>query len=354
MEELKKIRKHFEKKLKEIVDPKVLETLEVEYLGRKGKLTQILRSLKNRTGAERRKIGKAANELKERLERLFAVAKKDLETKHLERSLREERIDVTAPGHSMPVGGVHPLTKAAREVIDIFGRMGFAVAEGPEAETERYNFDALNIPADHPAREMWDTLWLKPERTNPKSMPAGLAGKIRNPKLLMRTHTSPVQIRFMETHRPPFKIISPGRVFRHEATDASHDIQFWQLEGLAIGREVSVANLKWTLESFFNQFFQPKAGELAVEIRLRPSYFPFTEPSFEVDMRGGDGDWMEIAGAGMVHPQVLRNCGIDPNLWQGFAFGMGIDRLAMLKYKIPDIRLFRENDIKFLKQFIGK
>ena len=222
--------------------------------------------------------------------------------------------------------------------------MGFAVTEGPEVETEWYNFDALNIPADHPAREMWDTFWLK----QPKRVSAS------RQRLLMRTHTSPVQIRFMQhppAGGPPFKIISPGKGFRYEATDASHDIQFWQVEGLAVGKEVSIANFKATIGMFFEAFF--KNG---VEIRLRPSYFPFTEPSFEVDLRkrakaDTKNPWLEIAGAGMVHPEVLRNCGINPNEWQGFAFGMGIDRLAMLKYKIPDIRLFRQNDITFLKQF---
>ena len=211
------------------------------------------------------------------------------------------------------------------------------MAEGPGVVTEWYIFDALNIPADHPAREMWDTFWLKP--TNQKS-------KIKNQKLLLRTHTSPVQIRFMQTHKPPFKIISPGRVFRYEATDATHDFQLWMLEGLVVGREVSVANFKSVMEVFFKELLGS-----GIEARLRPSYFPFTEPSFEVDMRRGGGSWLEVFGAGMVHPQVLRNCGINPNEWQGFAFGGGIDRLAMLKYKIPDIRLFREDDIRLLRQF---
>ncbi|HEY4498012.1 MAG TPA: phenylalanine--tRNA ligase subunit alpha [Candidatus Paceibacterota bacterium] len=314
-----------------------LERLEIEYVGRKGELTTILRSLKNKSEEERKKIGKEANDLKEELKRRFAKLRRELEKELPGLRLKKERLDVTAPGIRRLVGGVHPITVTLRDVCRIFSTMGFAVAEGPEVETEWYNFDALNIPADHPAREMWDTFWLKP--TNQKS-------KIKNQKLLLRTHTSPVQIRFMQTHKPPFKIISPGRVFRYEATDATHDFQLWMLEGLVVGREVSVANFKSVMEVFFKELLGS-----GVEARLRPSYFPFTEPSFEVDMRRGGGSWLEVFGAGMVHPQVLRNCGINPNEWQGFAFGGGIDRLAMLKYKIPDIRLFREDDIRLLRQF---
>ena len=324
------LKRNFQESIKKARDIAALLRLETEYVGRRGKLTGVLRSLKDKNEEERRVIGKAANELKKYFKESLDAVMRELNISSLGDSLHRDRIDVTAPGIAPERGVLHPLTLITRQIIDIFGTMGFAVAEGPEVETEWYNFDALNIPADHPAREMWDTFWLR-----------------SNQRLLMRTHTSPVQIRFMQSHQPPFKIISPGKVFRYEATDASHDIQFWQVEGLAVGKEVSIANFKSTIETFFEQLFHAD-----VEIRLRPSYFPFTEPSFEVDMRmRGDQAWMEIAGAGMVHPEVLRNCGINPHEWQGFAFGMGIDRLAMLKYKIPDIRLFRENDLRFLKQF---
>lgn len=237
------------------------------------------------------------------------------------------KIDVTAPGKRPERGHLHPLTLVQNKAIDIFSSMGFEVAEGPEMETEYYNFDALNIPKNHPARDMWDTFWMK------------------NGKLL-RTHTSPVQIRYMEEHNPPFRIIAPGRTFRYEATDATHEAQFYQLEGLMIGKNITLANLKAVMEVFFQKFF----GSKDIQVRLRPSYFPFVEPGVEVDMKY-KGKWMEIAGAGMVHPKVLENMKIDSREWRGFAFGMGIDRLAMIKYKIDDIRLFYGSDLRFIKQF---
>ena len=243
---------------------------------------------------------------------------------------------------------MHPLTQVQRKVEEIFQSMGFSIVEGPEIETEWYNFDALNIPKDHPARDLWNTLWLKPQ--NQKS-------KIKNQKLLLRTHTSPVQVRYMEKNQPPLRIIVPGRVFRHEATDASHETNFYHIEGLMVDKNVSVANFKAIIQKFFQKFF-----ERQIEIRLIPCYFPFTEPSFEVDITclacGGKGcpacqktGWMEIMGAGMVHPQVFKNSGLNPKEWQGFAFGMGLDRLAMMKYKIDDIRLFYSGDLRFLGQF---
>lgn len=236
-------------------------------------------------------------------------------------------INVTAPGKRPSRGHLHPLTLVQNKAIDIFSSMGFEVAEGPEVETEYYNFDALNIPKNHPARDMWDTFWLK------------------NSKLL-RTHTSPVQIRYMEANQPPFRIIAPGRIFRYEATDATHEAQFYQLEGLMVGKKITFANLKAVMETFFQEFF----GEKDIKVRLRPSYFPFVEPGVEVDIKF-KGKWLEIAGAGMVHPKVLENVKIDPREWQGFAFGMGIDRLAMIKYKIDDVRLFYGSDLRFIKQF---
>ncbi len=238
-------------------------------------------------------------------------------------------------------GHLHPLTQITREVVGIFVEMGYEVALGPEMEDEYHNFDALNIPKDHPARDLWDTFWVAPKE----------AGKV------LRTHTSPVQIRFMKDHKPPFAIIVPGKVFRREATDATHEVQFHQIEGLVIGEKISLADLKGTLEHFLKKLY----GE-NMTIRLRPSYFPFVEPGVEVDMRcfkcGGAGcapckqsGWIEILGAGMVHPNVLRNGGIDPDKWSGFAFGMGVDRLAMLKWEIDDVRLFYSGDLRLVNQF---
>lgn len=346
MNELGDIKKKVVDALQSIPGLRDLEALEVEYIGRNGKLTGILRSLKDRTEEERKKIGKAANDLKEELDLLIQKKRGEFERVALHQSLKRDRIDMTQPGIHPEIGGLHPLSLALRDIEMIFSRMGFVIAEGPEVENEWYNFDALNIPANHPARDMWDTFWIKGKER---------AGKIqkgdakKSGKLLMRTHTSPVQIRFMEQNQPPFKIISPGRTFRYEATDASHDIQFWQLEGLVVGKEVSAANFKYTIKTFFSEFFKT-----SVEVRLRPSFFPFVEPGFEVDVRRKGGKWLEVMGAGMVHPEVLRNAGIDPNQWQGFAFGGGIDRFAMLKYNIPDVRLFRENNLKFLTQFSKK
>ncbi|HHE67595.1 MAG TPA: phenylalanine--tRNA ligase subunit alpha [Candidatus Parcubacteria bacterium] len=246
--------------------------------------------------------------------------------------------DISVPGKKPFLGHLHPLTQVRRKIEEIFQTMGFSVAEGPEVESEWYNFDALNIPKDHPARDLWDTFYLKNG-------------------LLLRTHTSPVQIRYMEKRQPPIKIIAPGRVFRHEATDASHEINFYQVEGLMVDKEVSAANFKAITEEFLNRFFEKE-----VKVRMRPSYFPFTEPSFEVDIGCincfGKGcsvcqqtGWLEVIGAGMVHPYVLKNAGLNPRRWQGFAFGAGLERLAMLKYKISDIRLFYSGNLRFLGQF---
>lgn len=245
----------------------------------------------------------------------------------------KKTIDITLPGKKIPRGHLHPLTLVQRKIIEIFSSMGFEVAEGPEVDTEWYNFDALNMPKNHPARAMWDTFWIK----DPKS---------EKPKLLPRVHTSPVQIHYMETHNPPFRIISPGRVFRYEATDATHEIQFHHLEGLMIGKKISIANLKAIMEIFLQKFFNDKK----IEVRIRPSYFPFVEPGIEIDMKF-KGKWMEIGGAGLVHPNVLKNVKLNPNEWQGFAFGMGIERLAMIKYKIDDVRLFNSGDLRFINQF---
>ena len=228
-------------------------------------------------------------------------------------------------------GHYHPLSIVTRDILRIFSSFGFEVALGPEIETEYYNFDALNIPADHPARDMWDTFWLEPKEA----------------KRLLRTHTSPVQIRYMEKNKAPLAIIAPGKTFRYEATDATHEAQFHQLEGLMIGPDINLSNFKGIIEKFFEEFFEEKK-----EVRLRPSYFPFVEPGVEVDIKNPKFEkWLEIMGAGMVHPKVLLNVGIDPRKVQGFAFGMGIDRMAMLKYGVPDIRLFYSGDLRLTNQF---
>jgi len=253
-------------------------------------------------------------------------------------------IDVTAPGKKMERGHLHPLTQAMDKASDIFQSMGFEVADGPELETEYYNFDALNIPADHPARAMQDTFWLKNNQKFPISN-SQFSNK-KEEKFLLRTHTSSVQIRYMERKQPSFRIISPGRVFRMEATDATHETQFYQIEGLMVDRKTNLANLKAIMKIFLQIFF----GDENIDIRFRASYFPFVEPGVEVDMKFKD-KWLEIAGAGMVHPKILDNMKLDPNEWQGFAFGMSVDRLAMIKHNIDDIRLFYSGDLRFLKQF---
>jgi len=332
-----------------------LEELRIEFLGRKGALTLILRGLKDLPEAERKKMGEEANRLRRKIEELLQEKELELRKTTSESILKKERLDVTRPGIKTERGHLHPITQVIREVNLIFVSMGFEIVEGPEIETEYYNFDALNIPENHPARDMWDTFWLLRNQKEAPSTKSQASKKSQ--KLLLRTHTSPVQIRYMEKHNPPIRIIAPGRCYRYEATDASHDIQFYQLEGLMVDKIISIANFKAVMREFLTRFFKTK-----IEIRLRPSYFPFTEPSFEVDIscitcsqKGCSvckkSGWLELAGAGMVHPNVFKTVGYTTKDVQGFAFGMGIDRLAMMKYKIPDIRLFHSGDLRFLKQF---
>lgn len=310
-----------------------------KYLGKKGQISLILGKIKDLSYKKRREIGKKANESKLFLEREFEK-KREL-MNHVRVIEKERRIDVTVSGRKPEMGHLHPLTCVKREMMEIFQTIGFEVVEGPEIETDWYNFDALNMPPYHPARDMWDTFWLSPISR----------------KLLLRTHTSPVQIRYMEKHQPPLRIIVPGKLFRHEATDASHEFQLYHLEGLMVGKEVSVAHFKAIVQEFFKRLLRGK-----IKIRLRPSYFPFTEPSFEIDTScvvcNGKGcsvcsqtGWVEMMGAGMVHPNVLKNSGLNPKNWQGFAFGLGVDRLTMMKYGIPEIRLFHSGDLRFLRQF---
>ncbi|MEA3344521.1 MAG: phenylalanine--tRNA ligase subunit alpha [Patescibacteria group bacterium] len=318
-----------------------------KYLGKKGEIAQILRSIKNLSDNDKKEQGRKANDLKNEINLLIKERTKKLQITGAE--MKNEWFDFTIPGKKPIQGHLHPLTLTKRKFQEIFQEMGFSIAEGTEIESEWYNFDALNIPKNHPARDLWDTFWIKDKsikKANGKSE-----------KLLLRTHTSPNQVRYMEKNNPPLRIIVPGRIFRHEATDASHEINFYQLEGLMLGKDVSVANFKAIIKEFFSRFFEKE-----IKIRLRPSYFPFTEPSFEIDISclncNGKGcsvcqktGWVELMGAGMVHPNVLKAAGINYKNWQGFAFGMGIDRLAMMKYKIEDVRLFYEGDLRFLEQF---
>ena len=333
--DIKELKISAREEIKSARDLDALNKIFKKYLGKQGELTLILRSLKNLPDKERKEQGRVANEVKQELDAGIQQAKNKFQ---VSAGKSQGNFDVSAPGKKIATGHIHPLTLVRRQAEEIFQNMGFSVVEGPEIETEWYNFDALNIPKDHPARDAWDTLWLK------------------NGSLL-RTHTSPVQIRYMQKHHPPLRIIVPGKVFRHEATDASHDVQFYQLEGLMIGKDISVANFRAIAQDFFQKFFNKD-----VKIRLRPGFFPFVEPGFEIDVScivcKGKGcsvckktGWLEILGAGMVHPNVLKNSGLNPKFWQGFAFGVGLDRLAMMKYKINDIRLFYSNDLRFLKQF---
>jgi len=306
------------------------EKVRVKYLGRKeGKLIEILKSLKDMSAEEKRTIGTAANELRQLLEHEIEEKIEKIEANERK---KKNRFDVTKPGKRVVSGHLHPLTKVDKEVRAIFSSLNFTVVEGPELESEAYSFDSLNIPAGHSARDMWDTLWVKQA---PNS--GGLC---------MRPHTSPVQARYMESHNPPFQIIVPGRCFRYEATDASHEINFYQVEGLMVGPDITLANLKFTIETFFKKFFKQK-----IEFRYRPSYFPFVEPGIEVDIRLRGGKWLEVMGAGMVHRNVFDGVKYNHTQVQGFAFGMGLDRLAMIKYGVPDIRLFYSGDIRFTKNF---
>lgn len=334
------IKNRAESEIKNCADLKTLEDLKIKYLGRKGEVNQILRSLGDLSLEEKKVIGPKAQALKNELDALLENKKNEFLSKTSRNSL-----DVTRPGKKIKIGHLHPLTIIENEIIDIFKRMNFSVIDGgPEVETEYYNFDALNFPKNHPAREMHDTFWLE---------------KLSDQKdrLLLRTHTSPMQIRYMEKHKPPFQIIVPGRVFRYEATDASHEFNFNHVECLMVGKDVNLTNFKYIIQEFFSRLFKKK-----IEIRLLPSYFPFVEPGLQIDIQcikcGGRGcdickesGWLEVMGAGMVHPNLFKAVGYDPKEYQGFAFGLGHERIAMLKYNIPDIRMFYSGDLKFINQF---
>ena len=309
-----------------------LEQAKARFLGKSGVLTELLKSLGKLPAEERPKAGALINEAKSKVEALLQARRDAILVSELDSRLAAEALDVTLPGRGQAPGALHPITRTQERIETLFASMGFEVADGPEIEDDHYNFTALNMLPDHPSRGMQDTFYI--------------AGSSR----VLRTHTSPVQIRYMQAHRPPIRIICPGRVYRVDH-DATHSPMFHQIEGLWVDEGISLASLKGTLTQFLRAFFE--RDEIA--IRFRPSYFPFVEPGVEVDMEwgrdGGQGRYLEIGGAGVVHPQVLRNGGIDPAKYSGFAFGMGIDRLAMLKYGVNDLRLFFENDLKFLRQF---
>jgi phenylalanyl-tRNA synthetase alpha chain len=320
-----------------------LENLRVKYLGRKGILAQLTASIPTLAATERAAFGQQANALKNQLSSWLAEKEKVLGMASEKESL--SGIDISLPGIAQELGRLHPITQVINEICAIFSRMGFSIVEGPEIETEEHNFTGLNIPLDHPSRDAFDTFYLKTAPTQTKN------------KLLLRSHTSPVQIRVMKSRKPPLAVVVPGRVYRPDATDASHLFMFHQIEGFMVDTEITFADLKGILEVFAKAVFGTQ-----IKMRLRPHFFPFTEPSAEVDISciicGGKGcsvcgrkGWLEILGSGMIHPNVFKHVGYNPKKYTGFAFGMGIERIAMLKYGIDDIRLFCENDLRFLKQF---
>ncbi|HUP83613.1 MAG TPA: phenylalanine--tRNA ligase subunit alpha [Candidatus Limnocylindria bacterium] len=322
-------------------DPAELDGVETAYVGRKGELRELLGGIGQLAAEDRPKVGALANPIREELEAAIATRRTRLVDLALDVRLAREKTDVTLPGRALPRGALHPIAETSREITRIFGEFGFVTYDGPEVETDELNFQLLNIPADHPARDLWDTLYV--------------AGTDR--KWLLRTHTSPGQMRLMRANKPPIRALSPGRCYRYEAVDASHGFEFFQMEGLMVDEGTTMANLRGLLDEFAHAMFGAQTNT-----RFRPGYYPFTEPSVAFDIScticGGVGcpackrtGWLTILGAGMVHPVVLRNGGIDPEHFQGFAFGMGIDRIAMLRHGIPDIRAFFENDMRFLESF---
>ena len=336
--QLEQIKESALRELAQCGDLKALEALRVGYLGKKGQLTAILKQMGKLSAEERPVVGQIANEVCQALEAAIAEKQEALREKELNDRLEAERIDVTMPGKARKTGGLHPLNIVMNDLIDIFQSMGFDVVDGPEVETDYYLFEALNLPKDHPARDMQDTFYLGQD-------------------LLLRSQTSSAQIRVMEQRQPPIRIVCPGRVFRADEVDATHSPVFHQMEGLVVDKGITMCDLKGCLEQFVHEIYGPET-----QVRFRPSFFPFTEPSVEVDVTcaecGGKGcrvckgtGWLEILGAGMVHPNVLAGCGIDPEVYSGFAFGVGIDRLTTTRYKISDIRLLFENDLRFLEQF---
>ncbi len=339
-----------------------VEAIRVEALGKQGRITALLKSLGGMTPEERLVEGPAIHALREGVTAAIGTRKAALERAALDAKLAAETLDMTLPADRIPPGSVHPVSQVLDELAEIFADLGFAVASGPEIEDDWHNFSALNIPETHPARAMHDTFYCKEPSTagggqSPPSDGAGLASAAgRAARMLLRTHTSPVQIRTMLKDKPPIRIIAPGRVYRSDS-DATHTPMFHQIEGLVIDRGITLGHLKWTLETFLKAFFERDD----IVLRLRSSYFPFTEPSVEVDVGysivngkrviGGSDGWLEVLGSGMVHRKVIEACGLDPNEWQGFAFGTGVDRLAMLKYGMDDLRAFFDGDLRWLRHY---
>lgn len=337
MQDLATLLSEASRAVNEASDLAALDQIRVQYLGKKGELTQFLKQLGDLPASERPKVGQAVNEAKEALQNQLNQRRSVLEMSALAERLEKEKIDVTLPGRGQETGGVHPVTRTLQRIEEYFTRIGFKVAEGPEIETDFHNFTALNIPENHPARAMHDTFYVKPG-------------------ILLRTHTSPVQIRVMQNNPPPLRVIAPGRVYRCDS-DVTHTPMFHQVEGFMVDENVTFAHLKGLLHDFLRNFF-----EQDLKVRFRPSYFPFTEPSAEADIQcvicQGKGcrvckntGWLEVLGCGMIHPQVFANVGIDNETYTGFAFGMGVERLTMLRYGVNDLRLFFENDLRFLRQF---
>ena len=337
-EKLEALRTQALAELAAATDLKALEEFRVRFMGKKGPLTELLRGMGALPAEERPRVGQMVNQLRAELEDAMAARETALTAAQKEARLKEETLDVTMPGVKQSAGGLHPLSSVLDGMIDIFQSMGFDVVDGPEVETDYYNFECLNVPKDHPARDMQDTFYL-------------------GENLLLRTQTSAAQIRTMETRKPPIRVICPGRVYRADEVDATHSPVFHQVEGLVVDKGVTICDLKGVLEQFAHEMYGADT-----KVRFRPSFFPFTEPSVEVDVScptcGGTGcrickgvGWIEILGAGMVHPRVLESCGIDPNEYSGFAFGIGLDRLTITRHKITDIRLLFENDQRFLEQF---
>ena len=342
MQDLQSLEQEITANLVAAEDLDVVENIRITELGKKGRVSLLMRELGKMTPDEKKAFGPKLNELKNNLNDAVNNRKNALEQEALNLKLQSESVDISLSSATEEPGSIHPITQVMDEVTEIFTEMGFSVAEGPEIEEDFYNFTALNIPEEHPARQMHDTFYFPEDEEG-------------NRKVL-RTHTSPVQIRTMMAGEPPYRIIAPGRTYRNDS-DATHTPMFHQVEGLAIDKDISMANLKWVLEEFFSAFFEIDG----IKTRFRASHFPFTEPSAEVDiqcswvdgqLRIGEGDgWMEVLGSGMVHPHVLRSGGVDPDVWQGFAFGMGIDRIAMLKYGIPDLRAFFDSDLRWLRHY---
>ena len=337
MSDLMEICNQAESKIEASVDEAALDLVRVEFLGKKGRLTDLLKGLGKLSAEERPAAGAEINKAKQQVQQAIAEKKDTLAEAAIQEKLKSERIDVTLPGRNVEEGGLHPVTMVKQRIESFFKSVGYDVVEGPEIEDDYHNFEALNIPQHHPARAMHDTFYF-------------------DPNILLRTHTSPVQVRTMEQRQPPFRIICPGRVYRVDS-DLTHTPMFHQIEGLLIDKESSFADLKGTIVEFLQVFFEKE-----LKVRFRPSYFPFTEPSAEVDVQcvqcAGKGcrvcsntGWLEVMGSGMVHPRVLEYSGIDPEEYSGFAFGMGVDRFAMLRYGVDDLRLFFDNDLRFLRQF---